>query len=90
MIQVIADGCRLAIFYEWPRGSAIGEPILLEAAFDEEHHRGAERAFDRFGKGRHPALNMGDYFSYDVARIAEAPLLYKGQDFRKTDVKRPM
>ena len=55
--------------------------------FDEKHYTAAENAFDRFGKGRHPAaLNMGDCFSYAVAAVAEAALLFKGQDFGRTDI----
>jgi ribonuclease VapC len=62
-------------------------PNLTRIAFDEKHYRAAEIAFDRFGKGRHPAgLNMGDCFSYAVATVAKVPLLFKGQDFGKTDV----
>ena len=64
-------------------------PNITAVAFDEKHYRAAEIAFDRFGKGRHPAgLNMGDCFSYAVATVAKAPLLFKGQDFGKTDVVR--
>jgi ribonuclease VapC len=44
-------------------------------------------AFDRFGKGRHPAkLNMGDCFAYACARTQGVPLLFKGDDFGLTDV----
>jgi ribonuclease VapC len=44
-------------------------------------------AFDRFGKGRHPAkLNMGDCFAYACARTHGAPLLFKGDDFARTDI----
>jgi ribonuclease VapC len=44
-------------------------------------------AFIRFGKGRHPAsLNFGDCVSYALARARGLPLLYKGEDFAKTDV----
>ncbi len=47
----------------------------------------ALRAFDRFGKGRHPAgLNLGDCFAYARARELGAPLLYKGDDFSRTDI----
>lgn len=45
-------------------------------------------AFDRFGKGRHPArLNMGDCFAYACARHYRQPLLYKGGDFALTDIE---
>lgn len=44
-------------------------------------------AFDRYGKGRHPArLNMGDCFAYACARSHGVPLLFKGDDFGQTDV----
>lgn len=63
-------------------------PNVTATAFEERHYLAAERAFEQFGKGRHPAsLNMGDCFSYAVAAIAKAPLLFKGQDFGQTDLK---
>ena len=47
----------------------------------------ARDAFSRFGKGRHPAaLNFGDCFAYALARILAQPLLFKGDDFAKTDL----
>ena len=48
----------------------------------------ALEAFQRFGKGHHPArLNMGDCFAYACTQVSQAKLLYKGQDFARTDVK---
>lgn len=48
----------------------------------------AVRAFEQFGKGRHPAqLNMGDCFAYAAARAYRAALLFKGNDFAQTDLK---
>lgn len=46
-------------------------------------------AFSRYGKGRgHPAqLNMGDCFAYAVAKTYRTVLLFKGDDFSKTDVQ---
>lgn len=45
-------------------------------------------AFKRFGKGRHAAaLNLADCFAYALAQVSEAPLLYIGADFAKTDVR---
>ena len=47
----------------------------------------AADAYVRFGKGRHPAsLNMGDCFAYACARTNRATLLFKGDDFAKTDI----
>ena len=44
-------------------------------------------AYRRFGKGMHPAsLNIGDCFVYALAKATGRPLLYKGDDFRRTDV----
>jgi ribonuclease VapC len=46
-------------------------------------------AFEKYGKGRgHPAqLNMGDCFAYAVAKSRRMPLLFKGNDFTKTDIR---
>jgi ribonuclease VapC len=48
----------------------------------------ALQAFSHYGKGRgHPAqLNMGDCFAYAVAKNHRTSLLYKGDDFSKTDI----
>ena len=49
----------------------------------------ATQAYAEFGKGRHPAaLNMGDCFAYACAKANRAELLFKGDDFTKTDVTR--
>ena len=54
---------------------------------DKETHS-ALAAFSRYGKGRgHPAqLNLGDCFAYARAKNAQATLLFKGEDFDKTDI----
>lgn len=50
----------------------------------------AADAYERYGKGRHPAgLNFGDCFAYALARSRNEPLLFKGEDFALTDVLRP-
>ena len=49
---------------------------------------GAIAAFKQFGKGRHKAgLNMGDCFSYACAKFHRVPILCKGNDFGKTDIR---
>lgn len=54
---------------------------------DEVQARLAIGAWLRFGKGRHPArLNLGDCYSYALAKSLEAPLLFKGNDFSQTDI----
>jgi ribonuclease VapC len=56
--------------------------------FTEEQAYAARQGFSQFGKGRHAAgLNFGDCFSYALAKISGEPLLFKGNDFRKTDVE---
>lgn len=44
-------------------------------------------AFRRYGKGRHPAnFNFGDVFAYALAKTSGEPLLFKGDDFSRTDL----
>ena len=48
-------------------------------------------AFARYGKGQHPArLNLGDLFSYALAKQLGEPLLFKGGDFAVTDIPRAL
>lgn len=55
--------------------------------FSEEQAQLAREAFLKFGKGRHRAkLNMGDCFSYALAKSTSQPLLFKGNDFIYTDI----
>jgi ribonuclease VapC len=47
----------------------------------------AADAYDRWGKGVHPAgLNLGDCFAYGLATQRGSPLLFVGNDFSRTDV----
>jgi ribonuclease VapC len=56
-------------------------------SFDREQALLARDSYRRFGKGRHSAgLNLGDCFSYALAKHLGEPLLFKGEDFSKTDV----
>jgi len=76
-------------------GSA-GQALLMEVLqgsrvavlpCDEALAHGAYDAWLRYGRGRHPAgLNFGDCFSYALASQRAEPLLFKGDDFAKTDV----
>jgi len=64
------------------RAGIIIEPVTVEQA------HAARQAYTDFGKGRHAAgLNFGDCFAYALAIVTGEPLLFKGGDFRKTDVK---
>lgn len=58
------------------------EPVTEEQALL------ARQAYADFGKGRHPAgLNFGDCFAYALAKAMREPLLFKGNDFSRTDVE---
>jgi ribonuclease VapC len=63
------------------------ENIAIDA-IDRVRTEWAQYAFLTFGKGRHPArLNLGDCFSYAAAKALDAPLLFVGSDFAKTDLR---
>jgi ribonuclease VapC len=55
---------------------------------DSSTGEGAVRAHAKYGKGSgHPArLNLGDCFAYAMAKQHGVPLLYKGDDFSRTDL----
>jgi ribonuclease VapC len=56
--------------------------------FDAVQAAIARDAFQRLGKGRHPArLNLGDCFAYALARHLDEPLLFKGDDFARSDIR---
>lgn len=55
--------------------------------FDSEQAELARVAWRRYGKGNHSAqLNFGDCFAYALSKISGEPLLFKGDDFKQTDV----
>ena len=57
-------------------------------AQDAELAKAARTAFLRYGRGRHPAaLNLGDCASYALAKHRDLPLLFKGDDFARTDLR---
>lgn len=76
-----------------PPGTAKLDQLLAEQGvqvvpFDVDQLALARAAYRRFGKGRHPAaLDFGDCFAYALARQLGVPLLFKGDDFRQTDVE---
>ena len=70
-------------FAEWIAEFGVVEVPVSGAA--------ALAAYLRFGKGVHRAgLNLGDCFAYALAKQIDAPLLFKGDDFALTDVKRAL
>ncbi len=84
---------EIRIVAERDGGSAELEELLATLGIEvvPVDARQVDLAFDgfrRFGKGRHPAaLNFGDLFAYALARAMDEPLLFKGDDFNRTDVK---
>lgn len=72
-------GRQCDMFFRW--AGIIVEPFTVEQAYI------ARQAFHEFGKGRHPArLNFGDCFAYALSKVTGEPLLFKGEDFKKTDI----
>jgi ribonuclease VapC len=60
--------------------------IVIEPCTEEQAYL-ARQAYTDFGKGRHSAgLNFGDCFAYALAKATAEPLLFKGEDFSKTDI----
>jgi ribonuclease VapC len=78
--------------YDGPVGVARIERLLDQlnvriAVLTSTDSRSAYEAFARFGKGVGGPLNLGDCFAYAVAQAEGDGLLFKGDDFPKTDVK---
>ena len=61
---------------------------MIVIPFDEAQARIARQAYRDFGQGSgHPArLNFGDCFAYALAKLTGEPLLFKGDDFKETDI----
>ena len=92
----VANVLEAAIAVERRGGDTAAHELdkLLETAQIElvpvtvEHLEAARRAWRRFGKGNHPAaLNFGDCVAYALARSTGEPLLFKGEDFTRTDIE---
>jgi ribonuclease VapC len=65
----------------------MGKAEIEVVPVDSDQAFVARQAFRQYGKGRHTAgLNFGDCFSYALAKSLGEPLLFKGQDFSKTDL----
>jgi ribonuclease VapC len=70
-------------FWQW-----LADNRIEIVPFDAVQAREAAAAFDRYGKGIAKAkLNLSDCAAYALARTMNAPLLFKGDDFRETDVR---
>ncbi len=78
--QLGPDGARQADAFI-RRAAITIEPVTI----DQGHV--AKQAFLDYGKGRHNAqLNFGDCFAYALAKMMDEPLLFKGDDFSRTDI----
>lgn len=90
-----ANWTEAAIAAEGGRGSHgddfdsfFGTFAIDIAPVTRELAAGARDAWRRFGRGNHPAcLNFGDCFAYALARARNEPLLFKGEDFARTDIE---
>src|SRR5271170_757217 len=86
-LSFVAEGRKGSI------GRAVLENFLRDSrievvAVSLRHAEIAIEAFRRFGRGRHrAALNIGDCFSYALAKATGLPLLFKGADFIHTDIQ---
>lgn len=64
---------------------------IIVVNFDKSHSRLSHEAYRLWGKGNHPAgLNLGDCAAYALAKSLDAPLLFKGRDFSRTDIRRAL
>lgn len=97
--RLVSAGTLLeaALVIEARKGEAGGRELDLlvhKAALtivpvDQEQVAEARRAWRRFGRGRHEAaLNFGDLFAYALVKTSGEALLFKGDDFKRTDVGR--
>jgi ribonuclease VapC len=72
------------------------DALIADAAIEivpvtATHAALARAAWRRYGKGNHPAgLTFGDCFAYALAAERGEPLLFKGNDFARTDVARAL
>jgi len=67
----------------------VKELAITVAPFAESEWHRAVEAFGKYGRGRHKAgLNFGDCLAYATASVAGDSLLFVGDDFSHTDVRR--
>ena len=86
---MVAQSRRPGVSMAGSPDAMLAKPGLWIEPWTERHLAIAKMAFTRFGKGQgHPAqLNFGDCMSYALAKSLDAPLLYKGDDFARTDIR---
>jgi ribonuclease VapC len=91
--ETVAGLCRTYVFSVPSARAEVQSFVELSdlkfVSIGEREFELATQAYADFGKGRHPAaLNMGDCFAYACAKANRATLLFKGDDFTKTDIAR--
>ena len=93
----VANFLEAAMVIESRKGEAAGRELDLAlyratievVPVDQDQAEIARLAWRRYGKGRHTAgLNYGDCFAYALARQRRLPLLFRGDDFVRTDIPR--
>lgn len=92
---LMSSATRLEAFVTCRRRRGLADALLMEKLiqtlgivtipFDEAQLIAAREAYDRFGGAK--GLNFGDCFAYALAKTRSLPLLFKGEDFRATDVE---
>lgn len=90
----VIETCRVMLVRAGPQAADQVDRFIVHfgvqiAPVDAAQAALARIGMERFGKGRGAApavLNFGDLFAYALARALDAPLLFKGDDFRATDV----
>ena len=87
-VSVVIDGAKDPVLSRQLDDLMRNNRVVVEP-FTADHARIARDAYRDFGRGSgHPArLNIGDCFSYALAKATDEPLLYKGEDFVHTDVR---
>ena len=89
--ETVAGLCRTYVFSVPSARAEVQSFVELNdvkfVSIGEREFDLATQAYADFGKGRHPAaLNMGDCFAYACAKANRAMLLFKGDNFTKTDI----
>ena len=80
--------CQLSIANGQLLGTSLFDGDVVASKRNQTGDLDARQAFRQYGKVRHPAaLNFGDCFSYALAKASGFPLLFKGEDFKKTDIQ---
>lgn len=96
-VRLVSAGSLLecSVLVEARRGEVAGRELELMinraeleiVPFDAVQLAHARRGWRRFGRGRHSArLNFGDLYAYGLSISTGEPLLFKGDDFAKTDI----